>query len=191
MLDDVLVDGLDERVVGDCLDEDGAVVVFGRGGDVDLECEFALALYHLVVNVLDGLEPRHAFVVDVVGFIVEDGEFVDLADDFTEVGFRVGGFADGLGAEDVIEEIVAEIVIIERWLRDVAEEDAVDVGKEEVSGRAQDADVVLNVKGELEVVAPIATGGSVFRENWIVEEDFKAIEVSTEAIEDDDVGSNE
>jgi hypothetical protein len=37
VLDHVLVDGLDQRVVGDGLDEDRAVVVLGRGGDVDLQ----------------------------------------------------------------------------------------------------------------------------------------------------------
>ncbi len=78
VLDDVLMDGLDERIVGDGLDEDGAVVVLRRGGDVDLEGEFPLTRDHLVVDVLDGLEPCHALVVDVVGLVAEDGGFHGL-----------------------------------------------------------------------------------------------------------------
>ena len=73
VFDDVLMDGLDEGVVGDGLDEDGAVVVAGGGGDIDLEGEAAVALEHLVVDVLDGFEPSHAWIVDVVGLVVEDG----------------------------------------------------------------------------------------------------------------------
>ncbi len=101
MLDDVLVDGLDERVVGNRLDEDRAVVVARRGGHVDLEGEAAVLLEHLVVDVLNGLEPRHARIVDVVRLVVEDGKLVDLADDLAEVGLAVGGLAGGLGPEGV------------------------------------------------------------------------------------------
>ena len=86
MFDDVLVDGLDKRVVGDGLDEDGAVVVTGGGGDVDLEGEAAILLEHSMVNVLDGFEPSHALVVDVMGLVVENGELVDFADDLPEIG---------------------------------------------------------------------------------------------------------
>ena len=99
MLDDVLVDGLDERIVGDGLDEDRAVVVARRSCHVHLERETAVFLQHPVVDVLDGFEPRHPRVVDVVRLVVEDGEFLDLADDLAEVGLAVGGLADGLWAE--------------------------------------------------------------------------------------------
>ena len=60
MLDDVLVDRLDQRIVGDGLHEDRAVVVPRRGGDVHLEREPAILLQHPVMDVLDGLEPRQA-----------------------------------------------------------------------------------------------------------------------------------
>ena len=104
MFDDVLVDRLDQRIVGDGLDEDRAVVVLGRGGHVDLQGEAPVLLQHAVMDVLDGLEPGHARVVDVVGLVIEHGEFVDLADDLAEVGFAVGGLADGLGAEGVVRK---------------------------------------------------------------------------------------
>ncbi len=56
-------------------------------------------------------EPRHALVVDVVRLVVEDGEFFDFADEFAEVGLRVGGLAGGLFAEGVGEEVVAQVVV--------------------------------------------------------------------------------
>jgi hypothetical protein len=65
------VERLDERIVGDGLDEDRRVVVAGGGRDVDLEREAAVLLEHLVVDVLDRLEPRHSGIVDVVGLIIE------------------------------------------------------------------------------------------------------------------------
>ena len=83
MLDDVLVDGLDERIVGDGLNEDGPAVMARRGGHIDLQGEAAILLEHLVVDVLDGLEPRHTGVVYVMGLVVENGEFFELADNFT------------------------------------------------------------------------------------------------------------
>ena len=99
MLDDVLVNGLDQRIIGDRLHEDRAVVVPRRGRDVHLKREPAVLLQHPVVDVLNGLEPRHLRVVDVVRLVVEDGEFVNLAHDFAEVGLAVGGLAGGLRAE--------------------------------------------------------------------------------------------
>lgn len=105
MLDDVLMDRLDQRVVGDGLDEDRAVVVARCGGHVDLERELSIPLDHAVVDVLDGLEPSHARIVDVMGLVIENGEFIDLADDFAEAGLRLGGLAGGLRAEGVVEEI--------------------------------------------------------------------------------------
>jgi hypothetical protein len=113
MLDDVLVDGLDERIVGNGLDEDGTVVVARGGGHIDLQREAAILLEHLVVDVLDGFEPRHAGIVDVVCLVVEDGEFLDLADDFAEVGLAVGGLAGGLFPEGVGEKVIAQVVVLQ------------------------------------------------------------------------------
>ena len=53
MLDDVLSDRLDERVVAHGLDEDRAVVVARRRGDVDLNREAAVLLQQLVMDVLN------------------------------------------------------------------------------------------------------------------------------------------
>ena len=130
MLDHVLSDRLDQRVVADRLHEDRAVVVARRRRHVHLQRQAAVLLQHPVVDVLDALEPRHARVVDVVGLVVEDGEFLDLAHDLAEVGFAVGGLADWLRAERR-QEIVAQVVILQRRLRHVAEIDAVNVGQED------------------------------------------------------------
>ena len=62
-----------------------------------------------------------------------------------------------------------------------------DVGEEQVAGLADDAHVVLQVQGELEVVAPIATGVAVVRQHGVGEEDAQAVEVGAQPVEDDDV----
>ena len=59
MFHDVLMDGLDERIVGHGLDEDRAVVVARRSRHIHLQRQAAILLQHLVVDVLDGFEPRH------------------------------------------------------------------------------------------------------------------------------------
>ena len=191
VLDDVLVDGLDERVIGNGLDEDGAVVVARGGGDVDLEREAAVLLEHLVVDVLDGFEPCHARIVDVVRLVVEDGEFLDLAHDLTEVGLAVGGLAGGLLAERVRKEVVAQIVVLQRRVADFSEKNTMDVGEEEIAGLTDESDIVLDVQRELEIVAPVAARVAVGRKNGVVEEDLEPVEIGTKAVEDDDVGCDE
>ena len=46
-----------------------------------------------------------------------------------------------------------------------------DVGQEEVAGVADDAHVVLDVQGELEIVAPVAALVAVVGQDRVVEED--------------------
>jgi hypothetical protein len=67
----------------------------------------------------------------------------------------------------------------------------VDIRKKEIAGLADDADVVLDVQRELEIIAPVATLVSVGWEDGIVEENFEPVEVGAEAIEDDDVGRDD
>src|SRR5437870_2651445 len=129
-----------------------------------------------MVDVLDGFEPGHLWVVDVVGFIVEDSEFLDLPDDFAEVCLGVGGLAHRSWAE-WRQEVVAQIFVFERGILNIAKKDAVDVGKKEIACLTDDADLVLNVEGKLEVIPPIAAIAAVIRENWIVEENLEAVEV--------------
>jgi len=59
--------------------------------------------------------------VDVVRLVVENGEFLDLANDLTKVGLAVGSLAGGLLAERVGEEVVAQIVILQRRVANLAE----------------------------------------------------------------------
>jgi hypothetical protein len=56
MLDHVLRDGFHQRVIGHGLDENRAVVVLGRGGDVHLQGEGAPFLLQAVVDVFDGFD---------------------------------------------------------------------------------------------------------------------------------------
>ncbi len=92
----------------------------------------------------------------------------------------------GLGPNGC-EEVVAQIVVFERRLAHVAEEDAVDVGEEEVAGVAHDAHVVLDVQRELEIVAPVAAVVAVVGQDRVVEEDVQAVEIGAQPVEHDDV----
>ena len=49
--------------------------------------------------------------------------------------------------------------------------DAVDVGQEDIAGGASDADLVLDVQGELEIITPVVAVHAVVRQDRIVEED--------------------
>ena len=155
MFHHVLRDGLDQRIVAHGLHEDRAVVVARRGRHVHLDREAQVFLQQPVVNVLDALEPRHARIVDVVGLVIEDGEFLNLAHDLAQVGIAVGGLADRLCPERR-QEIVAQVVILKRRFRHVAQIDAVNVGQKDVAGRPHDAHVVLDVQRDLKIVAPVA-----------------------------------
>ena len=114
MLDNTLVNGLDERIVADRLHEDRAVVVARRGGHVDLKGETPVFLQHSMVDVTDAAEPRHALIVDVMRFVVEDGKLVDLADELAEIGLAVGRLARRPGPER-LQEMVGEVVVFYAW----------------------------------------------------------------------------
>jgi hypothetical protein len=131
----------------------------------------------LVMNVLDGFEPCHLGIVDVVRLVVEDGQFVDLADNLSEVGLAVGGLARRLGTEGVREEVVAQVVVIQSGIGDVAKEDAMDVGEEHVSGVPHNAHIILNVQRELEVIAPVLALVPIVRQHGIIEENFQPVEI--------------
>ncbi len=62
-----------------------------------------------------------------------------------------------------------------------------DVGQEEVAGLTDDAHVVLDVQGELEIVLPVAAVVTVVGQDRVVEEDPEAVEVGPQAVEHDDV----
>lgn len=190
VLDDVLGDRLDQRVVADGLHEDRAVVVARRGGHVDLEGQAQVLLQQLVVDVLNALEPGQPGVVYVMGLVVKDGEFVDLAHDLAQVGLAVGGLSHRLGTE-WSQKVVAQVVVFEGRFCDLARVDAVDVGQEQVAGRAHDAHVVLDVQGDLEVVPPVAPGVPIVRQHGIAEENAQPFEIGAQPIEHDDVGGDQ
>ena len=138
------------------------------------------------MDIADAAEPRHALVVDVVRLVVEDGEFVDLADQLAEVDLAVGRPAGRLRAER-LQKIVAQIVVLERRLAHVAQVDAMDVGEEQVAGIAHHAHVVLQMHGELEILAPVAAGGAVVGQHRIREKNAQPVEIGAQAVEHDDV----
>ena len=190
MLDDVLVNRLDQRIVGDRLHEYRTVVVARRRGDIDLDRESGILLQHPVVDVLDALEPRHPRIVNVVRLVVENREFGDLADDFAQIGAAIVGRADGLRAERV-EEVLGKVVIVERWLAHVTEIHAVDIGQEQIADLALDPHIVLDVQRHLEVVAPVLPTVSVVGQDRIVEENAQSLEIVPQPIEHDDVRRNQ
>ncbi|MES3015974.1 MAG: hypothetical protein V4750_19885, partial [Pseudomonadota bacterium] len=142
------------------------------------------------MNVADAAEPGHALVVDVVGLVVEDGEFVDLADQLAQVGLAVGRLAAGPLAEG-LQKVVAQVLVFERGLAHVTEVDAVNVGEEEVADVAHHTHVVLQMQRELEVVAPVAAGVAVVGQHRVGEEDAQTVEIGTQAVEHDDVRRDE
>jgi hypothetical protein len=190
MLDDVLMNRLDQRVIGNGLNEDRAVVVLWRGSDINLYRQLTVLLQHVVMDILDALKPGHARVVDVVGLVIEDGQFIDLADDLAEVGLAVRRLADWLGPEGV-EEVITQVVVFKRRLNYVPKIDAMDIGQEQIAGRTHHADIVLNVQRDLEIVAPVLAFEAVVWQHRIVEEDVQTIEIRAQAIQHNDVGRDQ
>lgn len=123
-------------------------------------------------------------------FVVEYGQFVDLADDFTQVGVAVGGLPNRFGPERR-QEIIAQVVVVERRLGHVTEINPVDVRQEPVAGGTHDAYIVLHVKGELKIVAPVASFMAVTGQHRVVEENFQAFEIGAQTIQYDDVRRNQ
>ena len=184
VLDHVLRDGFYQRVVGDGLHEDGAVVVLRGGRDINLQRERGAFLLETVVNVLDGLEPGHARVVDVVRFVIQHDQLFDITHDHAQVDFGVGGRAAGTRTQ----EVVSQVFVFWRWGDVVAGVDPVDVGQEDVASRARDAHLVLAVQGQLEVVPPVAAVHAVVGDYRIIEEDAQPLEIPMDAVQHDDVG---
>lgn len=165
--------------------------MFGSGCHIDLKRETSFALNHAMMDVLDGFEPRHPFVVDMVSLVVEDGELIDLADDLTKVRLRIGGLAGRLGPKGVVEKIIAKVFVIDRRFRYITQKHTMNIREKKVPCGAQNTHIVLNVQSELKVVPPVTASMTIFRKNWVIEENFEAIEIRAKAVKNDDVRSNE
>ena len=111
------------------------------------------------MDVGDGLKPGEAGIVNVMGFIVQHHEFIDLAHDLAEIDLGIEQGACGAGAK----EIIPTVVVVGRGDGVVAGVDAVDIGEEEIACGLHHVHIVLEVHRELEVVAPgaacVAIGG--------------------------------
>jgi len=67
----------------------------------------------------------------------------------------------------------------------------VNVGEKEISRRSEDANVVLEMESELEIVAPVLASGAVFWQDRVVEKDLQAVEVGAQPVENNNVWRNE
>ena len=186
MLDDVLVNRFHERVIAYGLNEDRAVVVARCCGHVHLQGEAAVLLQHPVMNVLNGFEPRHLRIVDVVRLVVEDSQLLNFTDDFAKISLAIGGLASGLRAERR-EEVIAQVTVFKRRVGNITKKHAVDVCEKQIPGVAHDPDIILDVQRKLEIIAPVAALVSVVRQNGIVEENPQAVKVGAQPIKHDDV----
>ena len=186
MLDDVLRDSLDQRIVRHGLHEDCPVVVFRGGGDVNLHAQRAAFLQQAVVNVLDGLEPRQFVVVDVVRLVVQNRQFVHVPHDGAQVHVGVGR---GPGRPRP-QKIVHAVVVVRRRRRVVPGIYAVDVGQEDVARGRGDAHLILHVQPQLKVVPPVATVEPVVGQHRVGEENPQSAKVLVQPVEHDDVGRN-
>ena len=83
MFDNVLRNRFNQRIVTDSLDKDGTIVVSGCSRDINLNRQLQVLLQQAMVNILNALKPGQFVVMDVMRFIVEHGQFVNLADDFS------------------------------------------------------------------------------------------------------------
>ena len=186
MLDDVLRDGLDQRIVRHGLDEDRAVVVFRGGGHVHLHAQRAAFLQQAVVDVLNGFEPRQFVVVDVVRPVVQNRQFVHVPHDGAQVHFGVGRRP----GRPRPQKIVHAVVVVRRRRRIVPGIYAVDVGQEDVARGRGDAHLILHVQPQLKVVPPVAAVEAVVGQHRVGEEDPQPAKILVQPVEYDDVGRN-
>ena len=186
MFHDVLMDGFDQRIIGHGLHKYRSVIVSWGGGHVHLQGQTAVLLQHLVVDVLNGFEPGHFRIMNVVCFIVEDGQLLDFADNFPKIGLTVGGLAEGPRTEGR-EKVIAQVVVIQRGIGHIAKKDPVDVAQEEIPCLADNSHIVLDMQGKLEIVAPVMALVSIIRQNRVIEENRETIEIRPQAVEHDDI----
>ncbi len=179
-LDHLLGNRLHQWIVADRLDENGAVVVPGRRGKVELEGKAAVPAFQLGVQGLDLAKPL-GVAPHVVRLVVDHDEVRHGAHDDAEIDLAVGRLADRLWPEEEIREVLG--VAAPRRLAH-----AMNVGEEQVAGRGDAAEVVLDVHRELEVVAPGAAMPASLRHHRIGAEDPAAVEIHSESVEHDDVG---
>lgn len=93
MLDDVLRNGFDQRIIRHGLYENRAVSVLRRRRHIDLQRQRGPFLQKPVVNVLNRLEPGQARVMNVMRLVVQHHQLVDVADDHAEVPWSFSSIA--------------------------------------------------------------------------------------------------
>jgi hypothetical protein len=79
----------------------------------------------------------------MVRLVIENGQFLNPAHDFTEVGLAVGGPAYVMWAKG-FQEAIAKVIAIKRGFAHVAEIDTMYMREKQIPGVAEVADVILN-----------------------------------------------
>src|SRR3990172_3024402 len=138
------------------------------------------------MDVLDGLEPCHARVVDMVRLVVQDHQLVNIAHYHAQIHLGVGGGA----AWTFAQKIVHRIFIIGRGGNVVAGIYSVDVRQKDDAGVAGNAHVVLHMQGQLKIVAPVAPVYAVVRDYRVFKEDTQTLKIPVDSIQHYDIGSN-
>ena len=110
-----------------------------------------------------------------------------LADDLREVHQRVGRLRHRLGTE----KIIGRVLVVDRRFFGASLEHPVNVGKKQVALFADVTDLILNVDGQLEIVLPVLSLVAVVRQERIVEENARALEIEAQPVEHDDVRRDE
>ena len=111
VFDYILMDRLDQGIVGHGLHEDGSVIMPGRSGNVDLKRKLGVFLQKAEMYVLDRLKPCHPRIVNVVGFVIEDCEFFHFSNNFTKVSFAFIRLPYGLYSK-WIKKVVSQVIIL-------------------------------------------------------------------------------
>ena len=83
----VLRDGLHQRIIGNGLHKNCPVIVFGGRRGIHLQSKPASFLFQAVVNVFNGLKPRHLLIVYVMRLIIEHRQFIYVADHHAQINF--------------------------------------------------------------------------------------------------------
>jgi hypothetical protein len=134
-----------------------------------------------------GHDEKDRLLAELFVLVIENGQFLDVAHNHAQIDLAVGGPAGRSRAKKVVHRVV----VVHRRNGFIAGVNAVDVRQEDVPGFVDDADFVLNVQGQLKIVAPVAAVESVFGQDGIVKEDLQALEVLVNAVKDDDVRSDD
>src|ERR1700690_813742 len=89
------------------------------------------------------------------------------------------------------KKIIFEIIVFEGRRGIATGIDSVYVGQEQVSRFTNDGHIILNVQGHLKIILPVLPFVAIIWKDGIIEENFQAVEIGTETVKHDDIGSDQ